>query len=179
MFVQSALDALMRSRFFSGLAERAMIGNLKQVRSYIQDEEIRTIAQRRLAEIVRDDTRVLIGHSLGSVVAYESLCAHKSWSVRVFVSLGSPLGIPHLIFNRLRPPPVAGKGAWPGQVRKWVNVADTADIVALSKELAPLFNGNVEDRIVNNDANAHDVAPYLTAAETGRAIAAGLVEHDA
>jgi pimeloyl-ACP methyl ester carboxylesterase len=33
---------------------------------------------------VRADTAVLIGHSLGSVVAYEALCAHPEWSVRAF-----------------------------------------------------------------------------------------------
>jgi hypothetical protein len=178
-FVQSALYALTQSRFFSGVAERVMIGNLRQVHSYLHDLEVRALAQARLAEVMTGDTRVLIGHSLGSVVAYETLCTEalhqkRVSSVRTFVTLGSPLGIRNLIFDRLRPSPVSGKGAWPGNLERWFNVADSGDVVALTKTLAPLFEGSIEDTLVHNGATAHDVIPYLTAKETGRAIAAGL-----
>ena len=50
----------------------------------------------------------MVGHSLGSVVAYEALCAHPEWPVRALVTLGSPLGIRNLIFDRLVPAPAAG-----------------------------------------------------------------------
>ena len=49
---------------------------------------------------------MLVGHSLGSVVAYEALCANPEWPVRMLVTLGSPLGIPNLIFDRLEPAPL-------------------------------------------------------------------------
>jgi hypothetical protein len=44
----------------------------------------------------------------------------------------------------------------------------------LVKNLRPLFDGRVACHLVNNGSHAHDVRPYLTAAETGAAIAAGL-----
>ena len=50
------------------------------------------------------------------------------------------------------------------------------DIVALQKSLAPLFGPEVQDHLVNNGATAHNASPYLTAIETGRAIATGLSE---
>jgi hypothetical protein len=81
-FVQRALDALSHSRFFAGIAERALIFDLKQVYLYLHDREIRQEVRARVeAAVDAQRTRVLIGHSLGSVVAYECLCAHPEWSV--------------------------------------------------------------------------------------------------
>lgn len=179
--VQRALRALSGSRFFAGLGERALLGDLRQVRDYFRKPEVRREARQRVVAAVGKDTRVLVGHSLGSVVAYEALCANPGWPVRLLVTLGSPLGIPNLIFDRLEPAPVpaelAGSGPrgwWPGQGRPWVNVADQADVVALVKDLRPAFGPEVDCWVVDNGAHPHDVRPYLTAVETGRAIAAGL-----
>jgi pimeloyl-ACP methyl ester carboxylesterase len=178
---QRALRALSGSRFFVGLGERALLGDLRQVRDYLHEQEVRREARRRVAAAVGEDTRVLVGHSLGSVVAYEALCANPQWPVRMLVTLGSPLGIPNLIFDRLEPQPVllaaAGpgpRGQWPGPGRAWVNVADQGDVVALVKDLRGGFGPEVDCWLVDNGANAHDVRPYLTALETGRAIVKGL-----
>jgi len=118
-------------------------------------------------------TRVIVAHSLGSIVAYETLCAHPEWNVHALVTLGSPLGVRDLIFDALTPTPVDGRGQWPG-VASWVNIADQGDIVALVKKLAPLFGDRVVDRLVYNGWSSHDVARYLTSQETGKAIAEGL-----
>jgi pimeloyl-ACP methyl ester carboxylesterase len=123
---------------------------------------------------------VLIGHSLGSVVAYEALCAHPEWAVHTFVTLGSPLGIRNLIFDYLRPPPKDGLGSWPGSIRRWANISDRGDVVALVKGLAPFFSKTgspelaIRDASIDNGATAHNIELYLTAEETGNAIAAGL-----
>lgn len=175
--VQAALNALGNSRFFAGLAERMMVLSLKQVRLYLTDEAIRGEAVARVARHVTRDTRVLVGHSLGSVVAYEALCAHPEWPVRVFVTLGSPLGVRRLIFDRLRPAPEQdGAGRWPGSVVSWANIADDGDVVALRKNLGELFGERVRTTIVHCGARAHDVTRYLTAEAAGRAIASGLAD---
>lgn len=95
--------------------------------------------------------------------------------MELFVTLGSPLGIPNLIFERLTPTPTGGLGAWPGRVTRWVNVADPDDVVALRKRLAPLFSAPdggaaVDDRLVDNGNEPHAINRYLNAAATGAAL---------
>jgi hypothetical protein len=170
------LRQLLRSRTFAGLAERAFIGNLRQVSDYLTHVKTKEAVLRRLRERVGDDTWVLIGHSLGSVVAYEFLDRYRPTSIRLLLTLGSPLGIPRLIFDRLTPAPVDGLGSWPGAVPTWVNVADQDDIVALLPELAGLFpgpppGGQVDDRrVINDPAHPHAATNYLNARETGSAL---------
>lgn len=176
--VQAALRVLAGSRFFAGLAERVMISDLKQVRRYLREPDIREQAQAAIDGFVTEETRVLVGHSLGSVVAYEALHTYADdprWAnVTTLVTLGSPLGIPNLIFDQLRPPPDDGHGAWPPTVTHWTNVSDDGDVVALVKRLGPLFGDQLVDVRIDNGATAHDILPYLTAAETGKAVADGL-----
>ncbi len=176
--VQMALRLLARSSFFAGIAERAVIGALKQVRGYMREPGIRAAARAAVDAAVGEDTRVIVAHSLGSVVAYEALHAYAAtprWAnVRTLVTLGSPLGIPNLIFDGLEPAPRGGVAVWPPGIARWTNVSDDGDVVALVKELAPLFGRAIVDVRVVNGSTAHDVVPYLTAHETGRAIADGL-----
>jgi hypothetical protein len=174
--VQRALNALSQSAFFADVAERALIGDLKQVRAYLSDNVVRGEVQQRVARDVTEDTRILIGHSLGTVAAYEALAAHPDWPVHTFISLGSPLGIRHLIFDRLRPAPIDDTARWPARITRWTNIADGGDIVALVKALRPRFGQRIEDLLIHNGAHVHDVEPYLTAEETGRAIASALAE---
>jgi pimeloyl-ACP methyl ester carboxylesterase len=164
------------------------VADARQVRRYLTGPGIRAAVQDRVCAAVSADTRVLVGHSLGSVVAYEALCANPQWPVQTLVTLGSPLGIRSLIFDRLAAPVPAtmpapaimpdGRppGAWPGGVTAWTNVADRGDVVALVKDLRPLFGDRLAGWLVDNGPHAHAVQPYLTAAETGAAIAAGLCD---
>lgn len=173
--VQAALAALAGSRFLAGVSERLLILWLKQVRAYFTQPEIRNRIQARFADAVDADTRVVVAHSLGSVVAYEALCAHPQWSVRSLVTLGSPLGIRNVVLDRLLPPPErAGKivrGRWPGGVSTWTNIADRSDFVALVKSLSGVYGSAVVDVEVDNGVQVHQVGRYLTAVETGAAVA--------
>ncbi|GAA1011543.1 hypothetical protein Aple_012080 [Acrocarpospora pleiomorpha] len=172
--LQRALNALSHSTFFAGLAEHLLVLSARQVRLYLNDPRIRAQARARVNAEISAVTRVVVAHSLGSVVAYEAL--HESSQARdvTLVTLGSPLGIRGLIFDRLEPKPASGQGFWPTSVKNWVNIADQGDAVALSKGLAPFFGEALSDQLVHNGSHAHDVRPYLTARETGAAIAAGL-----
>ncbi|WP_046502535.1 hypothetical protein [Streptomyces odonnellii] len=172
--VQRALDALSHSSFFAGLSEHLMISSARQVRRYFTEPEVRAAVQDRLARQVTDRTEVIVAHSLGSVIAYEALCAHPGWRDLTLVTLGSPLGVRKVVFDRLSPLPADGLARWPVPVKAWTNVADKGDAVALVKQLAPSFGGRVSDVPVHNGAKAHDVRPYLTARETGRAIGQAL-----
>lgn len=173
-WVRSALDALAASAFFGKVSDRMLIFALRQVRRYLTEPGLRAAVQQRVADQVRDDTRVLVAHSLGSVVAYETLCAHPEWQSMDLVTVGSPLGMRGVVFDRLSPAPVAGLGAWPGPVRHWTNIADRGDIVALTDRLRDRFGDRVADERIDNGPRMHDFARYLSAPRTGAAVARGL-----
>jgi hypothetical protein len=168
--VQAALRALGGCGFFSDLALRALVFDLKQVGRYLTDEALRGEALGRVTALIGEDTRVVVGHSLGSVLAYQALCTLPGHRVRALVTLGSPLGVP-MVCRRMRPEP----GEWPGGGSlKWTNVADHGDVVALEKDLRPRYGRGVHCAVVANGAHAHDACSYLTARATGAAIAEGL-----
>jgi hypothetical protein len=174
-WVQRALRQLSNSRFFAGMAMRAMVGDLKQVAQYLTEPAVRLAARERVTRLVDTDTRVVVAHSLGSVVAYEALCALPGHGVRALVTLGSPLGIANLVFNRLEPSAIGGIGVWPGgDGLAWTNVSDAGDVVALVKDLRPRFGDRVRNAMVDNGSMAHSVVPYLTDRLVGAAIAEGL-----
>lgn len=175
--VQTALRALNNSTFFSGLALRSLIFDLKQVHSYLTDSHLRQAARQRVLNQITSRTRVVVAHSLGSVVAYEALCAVPDHPVRALVTLGSPLGL-RMIFDRLEPTPNPC-GSWPSGTDKdfaWTNVVDQGDVVALVKDLSPLFSPQMTNIEVNNGSHAHEANRYLTDALTGQAIALGLTD---
>jgi hypothetical protein len=118
---------------------------------------------------------VSTSNSLGSVVVYEYLARYRPPQVELLVTLGSPLGIPNLVFERLTPAPTGAVGVWPGGVAGWVNVADADDHVALRKQLAPLFpapdgGAGIQDRLVDNGDDPHASSRYLNAEPTGAAL---------
>lgn len=180
--VPRMLEQLADSSFFAGVALRSLVGDFKQVRRYLTEPGLRRRIRDRVCAQIGPETRVVVAHSLGSVVAYEALCASAGHRVRALVTLGSPLGIPNLIFDRLEPTPTGGVGQWPGgEGLVWTNIADSGDLVALVKDLNPLFGDTfitrVWDAVVHNGAKAHSAVPYLTDELTGRAIAEGLHDH--
>lgn len=178
VWASRALAALSRSRFLAGVSDRLLIGNLKQVRQYFTDPELRSRIRSAVADAITDDTTVVVAHSLGSVVAYEVLCAVPGPASQSLVTLGSPLGLPNLVFDRLQPEPRPRgngvRGHWPGSVRAWTNIADAGDVVAAVEDLRPLFGEEIRQIRVHNSSHAHDMRPYLTERMTGTAIVAGL-----
>ncbi|WP_326663997.1 hypothetical protein [Streptomyces canus] len=185
--VKAALRALSMSRFATKMTERALYGSLRQVQEYLYGDKREPVLER-VCGLITPATRVVVGHSLGSVVAYEALCRLTGHGVRALVTLGSPLGVP-LVFERLVPAPRKSICVWPGAGVRWTNLYDRHDVVALQEELAGLFGGvghtvtdvpltgdapQVMDRAVDNGWRAHDLLHYLTARSTGAAIHEGL-----
>ncbi len=176
MSVRMALHQLARSRFFAGVAARE---DLRQMYRYFIEPELRQRIRDRVSALLAPETRVVVAHSLGSVVAYETLCATTEHRVRVFVTLGSPLGVPDLIFDRLDPAPKDGIGCWPGPPELvWTNIADRGDVVALAKDLRVRFGPEVRNILVDNGVHGHSAVPYLTDGLTGQMVAQGLIRHE-
>ena len=136
------------------------------------EPDLRDRLRARIETVVDDGTRVVVAHSLGTVLSYMALCNHPTWSVDTFVTLGSPLASP-MIAGTLDPPLADGHGVWPGSVRRWVNVRAVGDKAA-AVALGDTFGPRVEEFLVDNGHRAHAPEPYLNAEVTGAAIAAAL-----
>ncbi len=145
---------------------------LAQADAYVRQPTIRQAARCRVEATVDEDTRVVVAHSLGTLVAYEALCAHPEWGVTDFVTIGCPLAA-DLVHPLLEPCPTDGTGAWPGSIERWTNIADARDPAA-ANSLRGRFSGPVTEYKVDNGHRVHDPEPYLNNRWTGHAVAAGL-----
>ncbi|MEV0695510.1 hypothetical protein [Streptomyces sp. NPDC050388] len=143
--------AVMAKHFhLDGRLTRAFIATFtREVTAYLRtpDAPARIAAREEVASaIATHQPRVVMAHSLGTVVAYEALHAHPELHVELLVTLGSPLALPHGVFHRLLPAPVDGRGSRPPGVDRWVNLADHGDPVAILRPLEDYFLGVDFDR---------------------------------
>ena len=146
---------------------------LGEVDTYLRssDSASRIAARSVVAEVLRrHQPHVVIAHSLGSVVCYEALWACIEQSVDLFITVGSPLGMRGVVFDRLDPPPMGNRGQRPPNVQHWVNVADPGDIVAIPRPFTRRFNpdSNYEEHI--HPIDFHTARHYLTSTPTVDAI---------
>ncbi|MFD5972760.1 MULTISPECIES: hypothetical protein [Streptomyces] len=149
--------------------ERVMVALLREVEAYTSWPERRALVRERVAETVqRERPYVVVAHSLGSVVAYETLHAHPELTVAQFVTLGSPLRLPSLV-RRLEPGLRGGRGAKPAGVAHWTNFADVGDLVAIPPKLSEVFPVD-QDETFDNGLGFHGLGGYLANGLTGLAI---------
>ncbi|RBQ19236.1 hypothetical protein DP939_14965 [Spongiactinospora rosea] len=136
-----------------------------EVAAYLEStgSPARVRCREAVAEAIRTHSpQVVIAHSLGSVVAYETLHAYPDLNVDLLITLGSPLGMRNVVFERLMPAPAGGWGIRPHGVKRWVNIADKDDIAAIPPGLRGCFNGVDHDGLVNLDwIDFHSVRRYL------------------
>ena len=140
----------------------------------------------------KDNRIMLIAHSMGSIIAYDVLRdigqEGTDFQIGHFVTIGSPLGLPHVKAK------IVQERAYAGTKRKrlrtptvvtesWVNYADRRDPVALDTHLRDDFGENAksvrvkDDLIVNSyrspagEASYHKSYGYLRAPELSKHIA--------
>ncbi|MFI0936221.1 alpha/beta hydrolase [Streptomyces sp. NPDC021019] len=167
----NALFALPGLRTLGGwVSAGAMLSDLRQVRWYLARKHVddagtsidQRIRARIAAEIDPVGPTVVVAHSLGTVVAFETL-HRQSAQVPLLVTLGSPLGMRTAVHPRLRPQPVRT----PGGVARWLNFWDRDDFVTggtgLERCIAPNDSQVVpESRRVDSDGlYVHPAATYL------------------
>lgn len=91
----------------------------------------------------KQDAVLLIGHSLGSVIAYDTLweLSHREGvKGKVdFLTLGSPLGM-HYINRRLLGMNGSGEKSYPDRIRHWINLSAEGDVTALNRNLNESFH---------------------------------------
>lgn len=95
---------------------------------------------------------LLIGHSLGSVIAYDALWElthqEKLHGKVDFLTIGSPLGM-HYIQRSLMGMNGGRPRSYPGLIRHWVNVAAEGDLVAMGRNLHDSFGAMLELGLVD------------------------------
>jgi hypothetical protein len=174
---RAMIGAVTSLRWFAvggmAFAERFVNKALSQVTRYMTDAELRAQVQGRVIPLVGPDTKVIIGHSLGSVVAYEVAAHSLNGPLPLLLTLGSPLGLRTIIYDRLRPQPPT----YPSWVNRWVNISDRNDLVAAEPDLTSLFRPDRTSEVtfesawtVDNGAKPHEPEYYLRKQQVGRPI---------
>lgn len=151
------------------------------VKDIIRDQLERVLKRHRKKDIL------LIGHSMGSIIAYDVLTnSLPHVAVDTFVTIGSPLGVPVImskIASEQRKKLVQSiRLKTPENVRRsWYNFSDLNDKVAFNYSLADDYDQNsnqvhVIDKIVTNDyeinehRNPHKIYGYLRTPEFSEVI---------
>jgi len=136
-----------------------VLSALRQVRLYLRDTQLKTEIDQ-IAATAANGCDVIIGHSLGSVVAYEYLRQNPGQRVDLLLTVGSPLGFRTVRdwLPRIQP-----------SVAKWVNVRDPHDPVTAGGALGRWFRG-VLDGQTENGLDAHAAERYLSSRAVGDAL---------
>jgi pimeloyl-ACP methyl ester carboxylesterase len=127
---------------------------LAEVRRYLRNDDaiaddVRALVKERLTRAWQaGETVMLIGHSLGSVIAYETLWELSrrdaaDGRVDLLVTLGSPLAT-RFVRRSLRGADQRGALRYPSNVRCWMNVSAKGELTALHPKLRPFFGGIVQ-----------------------------------
>ncbi|MFF4537944.1 serine peptidase [Streptomyces aureus] len=171
--LRQTLDLVARK---SGVAAQTLariaVAFMPEVYSYLASPTRRRRAQEAVAQAIKDSgARVVVAHSLGSVVAYETLHAFDGLGVEAFITLGSPLGLSGAVFDMLDPAPANGHGERPPELRHWINIADAGDLVALPRRLGDRFSVDVHEETHMALADFHTLNMYLACGLTAAALA--------
>lgn len=127
---------------------------------------VRGVLRSTLEAAWRDGDRVLlIGHSLGSVVAYDTLWelthVHRSsGEVSLLITLGSPLAT-RFVQRSLQGAREQGARRYPHNVRRWVNLAARGDTTALHPRLKPLYREMLDLALVDAIEDVLDFDNYF------------------
>ncbi|MFB7779743.1 serine peptidase [Streptomyces bauhiniae] len=173
--LRQALDLVARKRGVAAQTlARIAVAFMPEVYSYLASPKRRRSAQEAVARAIKEcGAKVVVAHSLGSVVAYETLHAFDGLGVEALITLGSPLGLSGAVFDMLDPAPVGGLGKRPPGLSHWLNIADAGDLVALPRRLGDRFPVDVHEETHMALADFHTLDMYLASGLT----AAGLSPH--
>ena len=84
----------------------------------------------------KNDSILVIGHSLGSVIIFDTLWELSHNEVHKgkvdFLSIGSPLGL-KFVQNKLQGHRYPNKNKFPANIKHWVNISSVGDMTAVDK----------------------------------------------
>ncbi|PXA67075.1 hypothetical protein [Cryobacterium arcticum] len=125
-WVQAILEAI--DHHVPGASGLSLALFTRDVYQYLRNPGIRDAIENGVRRAIKPGVpAVVVGHSLGSVVAYNVLKRegnHGGWSIPLLVTLGSPLAV-GAIRQALTP------NHFPESVSSWFNAMDDDDVVSL------------------------------------------------
>ena len=176
------------------VASERMEVHLRDLRRYLGDANGIAAHTRRMLKVpLQAATQMrrpvlLMGHSMGSVIAYDSLweLSHDGRDhaqVDLFVTMGSPLGQRYMQ-KRLKGAQKSGYGRYPGNIRRWKNLAAVGDLTALDRQFMDDFEEmldlglleSLEDEAIltyyrlDGELNVHAEYGYLVHEKTAHTI---------
>lgn len=184
------------------VASERMEVHLRDLRRYLSDDNGIAEHTRRMlkvalsAAIKGGHPALLIAHSMGSVIAYDSLweMSHSSRDhlrLDMLLTMGSPLG-QQFVQKRLKGAGQPGYARYPTNIRRWKNLAAIGDLTALDRRLSDDFEGMLElglldtfedERLLTwfrleGQLNVHAEYGYLVHEKTARTIVEWWRGHD-
>ncbi len=174
-WIQELMEAL--DTHLPGASGTSIALTTYDVYHYLRNPGVRDAIERGVRSALRADVEtVVVGHSLGSVVAYSLLRrdgAALNLRVPLFVTVGSPLAVTEI-----------KKSLWPighpSCVEKWFNAMDDRDVVSLYPLDGRRFpvHPPIENKtdVNNHTKNRHGIAGYLDDRVVARRIYEALVE---
>ena len=176
------------------VANERMEVHLRDLRRYLQNdngiaEHTRRMLKLRLHAAAEERRPVLlIGHSMGSVIAYDSLwqMTHSDKDdvqIDLLMTMGSPLGQRYMQ-KRLQGGADHGAGRYPHNIRTWMNLSAVGDLTAvdptLADDFAPMCKLGLVESIddfrlhnyfrLNGELNTHAEYGYLVNTKTARLV---------
>lgn len=161
---------------------------LKDVHEFLFVKERREIMRDSVLSRLRTGGGpfVLIGHSQGSMVAYDALCSLKpedGVEVDLFITIGSPLGLKE-VQDQIKKFTGQKNLTVPPRVKRWINVADPLDPVCADKRLGGDYKARdgvaVQDLVrwnADSPRDPHSGTGYLRLAEIRSAVR-GVIDID-
>lgn len=163
--VQATLQAL--DKYMPRLTQGGLDSYARDLWAYLTTPVLRDEVDRIVDASVGPEPTLVIGHSLGSLVAYSLLRRVHNRSVPRLITLGCPLGL-SAVRNQFRPL------KFPDGVSEWTNIYDERDLVALhglGPNVLPIQPPVLNDKsAVNQSRNCHGATGYLETAQVARAI---------
>jgi len=126
---------------------------------------IREILKMTLLPLIEKKEPVLIiGHSLGSVIAYDTLWElSQQEEIKEKIDLftiGSPLGL-HYVQKRLKGMNGNDEKSYPKLIRHWINLSSEGDMVALDRNLRDSFSDMLKLGLVTSiEDHSHSIYNY-------------------
>lgn len=156
---------------FNLVGDANMRATIHDTRRYFTNENgaavtVRHMVADALLEAWRTDHRVLlIGHSLGSVIAFDVLweLSHRfavPGRIDQFVTIGSPLGL-SFVRNQLLGARETGRRRFPTNIRRWCNLSAVGEMTALDRALASTWAEMRDLGLVEEIADRLDLQTYF------------------